>query len=161
MTESSAATSQEDTFQGLVVVGMDASAQGRQALRYAADIAKQRAWKLEVVHCWNAIYPMTPFGVMPPDTSKIIHDSALEVLNKVVSEELGDAPGPNVSKKLIEGSPATILVEESEKADLLVVGSRGHGGFASLALGSVSSACVHHAGCPVLVVRPRAHAKAA
>jgi len=59
-----------------------------------------------------------------------------------------------VSTRVIEGYPAQVLVNASAGADLLVVGNRGHGGFADVLLGSVSTFCVHHARCPVTVIRP-------
>jgi nucleotide-binding universal stress UspA family protein len=61
-----------------------------------------------------------------------------------------------VERRAIEGAPAAVLVKESHNADLLVVGSRWHGGFARLLLGSVSQQCAHHAECPVVIVRPQA-----
>ena len=70
------------------------------------------------------------------------------------AEALAAARGITVERKLENGSPAYALIDASEGADLLVVGSRGHGGFTGLLLGSVSAACVHHAHCPVVVVRP-------
>jgi len=57
-----------------------------------------------------------------------------------------------IERRVVEGRPAAVLVNESQGADLLVVGSRGHGGFAGLLLGSVSQQCAHHAACPVVIV---------
>jgi nucleotide-binding universal stress UspA family protein len=65
-----------------------------------------------------------------------------------------------IERRVSEGAPATVLVDESRQADLLVVGSRGHGGFAGLLLGSVSQQCSHHAACPVVIVHASAQAAA-
>jgi nucleotide-binding universal stress UspA family protein len=62
-----------------------------------------------------------------------------------------------VERRVVEGAPAAVLVEESRRADLLVVGSRGQGGFAQLLLDSVSQQCAHRAECPVVIVRSKAH----
>jgi nucleotide-binding universal stress UspA family protein len=74
----------------------------------------------------------------------------------MVREAIPDAGDVEIERRVIEGAAAAVLVEESRGADLLVVGSRGHGGFAQLLLGSVSQQCAHHAECPVVIVRPRA-----
>jgi nucleotide-binding universal stress UspA family protein len=66
----------------------------------------------------------------------------------------GPQPPRWVSTRVIEGYPAQVLVDASAGADLLVVGNRGHGGFTDVLLGSVSTFCVHHARCPVTVIRP-------
>jgi nucleotide-binding universal stress UspA family protein len=66
-------------------------------------------------------------------------------------EALPDAGDVEVERRVVEGAPGAVLVAESRDADLLVVGSRGHGGFAQLLLGSVSQQCAHHAECPVVI----------
>jgi nucleotide-binding universal stress UspA family protein len=73
----------------------------------------------------------------------------------MVREAIPDAGDIRIERRVVEGAAAAVLVEESRGADLLVVGSRGHGGFAQLLLGSVSQQCAHHAECPVVIVRPR------
>jgi nucleotide-binding universal stress UspA family protein len=141
----------------LIVVGVDASEGAKAALRFALEEAKLRRATLRVVHTWQFGY----IGV-----------SGIEGFSPVVGADLGDvrrtaevaldatlhdvAPDPNgvvIERRVSEGSPATVLVDESRDADLLVVGSRGHGGFAGLLLGSVSQQCAHHAACPVVIVR--------
>jgi nucleotide-binding universal stress UspA family protein len=75
------------------------------------------------------------------------------MLREAVERVRSDHPAVNVETAVIEGLPAQVLVDMSADADLLVVGSRGRGGFSELLLGSVSQQCVHHARCPVTVVR--------
>jgi nucleotide-binding universal stress UspA family protein len=75
------------------------------------------------------------------------------MLRETVERVRSDHPAVNVKTAVIEGPPARVLVDLSADADLLVVGSRGRGGFSELLLGSVSQQCVHHARCPVTVVR--------
>jgi nucleotide-binding universal stress UspA family protein len=73
----------------------------------------------------------------------------------------GDDHTLDVRRSIVEGLAARTLIEMSQGADLLVVGSRGLGGFSSMALGSVGQACVHHAHCPVLIIRPKTREVAA
>ena len=74
-------------------------------------------------------------------------------MEATIREMIPDSGEVQIETRVIEGRPAATLVEESRGADLLVVGSRGHGGFTELLLGSVSHQCAHHAECPVLIVR--------
>lgn len=132
-----------------VVVGIDGSAQSEQALRWAADFAsKSGAW-LDVVTAWD--YPIAYGWSMLPDGWNPGDDMA-----KAQSEAIDSAFGPdrpgNLRTFVREGNPAHVLLFEGRDAELLVVGSRGHGGFAGLLLGSVSAAVAEHATCPVLVV---------
>jgi nucleotide-binding universal stress UspA family protein len=76
-----------------------------------------------------------------------------EDLRQVITAELGEDPPVFVQPHVKQGRPAKVLIEESANADLLVVGSRGHGGFAGLVLGSVSQHVAAYANCPVTVVR--------
>ncbi|HEV8066017.1 MAG TPA: universal stress protein [Acidimicrobiales bacterium] len=139
---------------GRVVVGIDDSDNARQALRCALEVARRWDWHLTVVQAWHLTYPAVPYGMVPPDVSVAVGEAAEESLRRIAKEVLGDSPDVSVTLRAREGFASAILVEESLGAELLVVGSRGRGGFASLTLGSVSSACVHHARCPVLVIRP-------
>lgn len=144
----------EKPHSGLVVVGVDDSEHGRRALAVAACIAKQKGWDLSIVHGWHVAYPTAPFVIPPVDVEPAARAAAESMVSRMELEVLGDEPGIEVSRIIEEGAPSELLVDSSKGADLLVVGSRGRGGFASLTLGSVSSACVHHAHCPVLVLRP-------
>ena len=87
----------------------------------------------------------------------VLDDGTAERLaRRELDEVLGDDPGVVVELLVEEGSAASVLVRESENAELLVVGSRGHGGFVGLLLGSVGQQCAAHARCPVVIVHPTA-----
>ncbi len=140
---------------GKIVVGVDGSAGSRDALRWAFAEAKLRGASLEVVIVWQ--YPITAslptFGAMitPQDFAT---DARTELLAIIAAEGVSaEAPIP-VSTLVAEGNAARALLDASEDADLLVVGSRGHGGFTGVLVGSVSQQCVNHAKCPVVVVHP-------
>lgn len=138
---------------GIVVVGIDDSTGGREALKVAARIARERSWKLLVVHTFQMMYPVAPFAIAPIDIETAGREAAEVILHEIVTEELGESPDIDLEELVEQGPASAVLVEASKDANLLVVGSRGRGGFTSLTLGSVSSACVHHAHCPVLVLR--------
>jgi nucleotide-binding universal stress UspA family protein len=142
---------------GRVVVGIDNSQGARDALRDAAEVARWRNWTLHVVHTWQMSYPVEPYERDLGVVDKALEENATRTVADVEKEVLGEHDGLDVRHTIAEGPPARILVAASDGADLLVVGSRGRGGFTSLALGSVGQACVHHAHCPVLIVRPRTH----
>ncbi|MGO9196192.1 MAG: universal stress protein [Acidimicrobiales bacterium] len=140
---------------GRVVVGVDGSPRSLEALRWAADIARWRNWTLHLVGVWHVAYATSPFAIDYGEIGAAAKDETETLLNHAEKEVLGDDPSLDVRLSVGEGSPAQVLVAASDGADLLVVGSRGLGGFSSLALGSVGQACVHHAHCPVLIIRPK------
>ena len=84
--------------------------------------------------------------------------AAEAALDATVREAIPDVSDVKIEQRVVQGTPGAALVDESHNADLLVVGSRGHGGFASLLLGSVSQQCAHHAACPVVIVRSKPEA---
>jgi nucleotide-binding universal stress UspA family protein len=139
----------------VIVVGVDHSAGARSALRFALEEARLRQTTLRVVHAWQFEYAGANEGLFPgpmaefEDFRQGAEAALAETLKKVVS----DADAVTIERRVEQGAPAGVLVEESRTADLLVVGSRGHGGFAQLLLGSVSQQCAQHAFCPVVIVR--------
>lgn len=141
----------------VVVVGLDHSEGAKAALTLAREEARLRGATLRAVHAWQFGYiGYTGFeGAVPPIGGDIheLHATAEAALDGTLRQTLGDADGVTVEKRTVEGTPTGVLIEESRGADLLVVGSRGHGGFAQLLLGSVSQQCAHHAECPVVIVR--------
>jgi nucleotide-binding universal stress UspA family protein len=137
-----------------IVVGVDGSPGSRTALTWAAAEAADHHTDLVVINVWErTLLPPMGSGSVPhsdlPDTS----GRTAENLMRIIKEELGDVPPVPVQPRLKEGNVAEALIEESADADLLVVGTRGRGGFAGLVLGSVSQHVAAYAKCPVAVVR--------
>lgn len=140
---------------GTVVVGVDGSACGRQALRFAAHEAAVRGCPLVVVRAWSMTTAPRPSGGEPGIVAPLsAYESAVaDEIEAEVRAEFSDSPGCEVRPMPVHDSPADALVAASESAALVVVGSRGHSVVASLLLGSVSEHLVHHAKGPVAVVR--------
>jgi nucleotide-binding universal stress UspA family protein len=136
-----------------IVVGVDGSASSRKALTWAAAEAAEHGADLVVINVWEHTL-LPPAGSVSvsehyvPDPSQRTADDLL----KVIREELGEEPPVLVQPQVKQGRPAKVLIEESAAAELLVVGKRGHGGFAGLVLGSVSQHVAAYAKCPVTVV---------
>lgn len=138
--------------QSRIVVGVDGSDGSKDALRWAARQARFTGASLDVIIAWQ--YPVF-YGWAPayPDD----HNLA-ELAERALADTLDDVFGTNrpvwLRSRVVEGHAAQVLVDASAGAELLVVGSRGYGGFADALLGSVSTYCVHHAHGPVTVIRP-------
>jgi nucleotide-binding universal stress UspA family protein len=141
----------------VVVVGVDGSAGADEALRFAATEASLRGAKLRVVCAWEvpaAVYAGA-WG-LGADQEAGFGDAAQEVADSARGLAARLEPKLEVESHVARGQPADVLVNESQDADLLVVGSRGLGGFKRLLLGSVSQQVAHHAACPVVIVPPAA-----
>lgn len=151
---------------GVVVVGVDGSAGAKAALRWAIAEARVRQTRLRAVHAWAPDYGAGylgggyasmggGYGYVAADAAayvSAVRQAAEEMLEGVVAEMAAEAEGIEIERQAVEGVAAQVLVEAAGADDLLVVGSRGHGGFAGLLLGSVSQQCAHHARCPVVIV---------
>lgn len=144
-----------------IVVGVDSSDPSIEALRYAADEARQHGAALEVVYAFEPPEKIAAFPAMP-DKGRDKRD--VEGAKKKADKELGDwlekvdvdLSDLEVTWTVVPDTrPSRAMIERSEDADLLVVGARGTGGFRGLRLGSVSEQVVRHARCPVLVTRKR------
>jgi nucleotide-binding universal stress UspA family protein len=161
---------------GTVVVGVDGSASSRAALRFAAEEARMRHDTLSVVMAQNlrlkdltAPEPAAGAGGGMSVLAMLVAQPGAEIalaaappqrlsgsnprLQRIVDDELGPTPAVPVDVATWEGRPARVLTDQSTSADLVVVGSRGRGGFRGLLLGSVSQRVAHRAPCPVIVVR--------
>jgi len=135
--------SNQDAHDYRIVVGFDGSKGAIKALEWAADEARRREASLAVVRAW------TPgeYGTYE-EMEQLVRDA----LPGEVSAILPADPARSVELVVRKGTPAKVLLHEARDADMLVVGSRGHGGFTGLLLGSVSQQLVTHAGAPVVVI---------
>jgi nucleotide-binding universal stress UspA family protein len=137
-----------------VVVGVDGSDYSKSALRWAAGEAKTHNAELTVASVWTP--PPTidpPYGHIAWGTDLEPQLQATAILQTTMEEVLGEDPGLVVRREVRGGNPASVLIDLSEGADALVVGSRGHGGFVGMVLGSVSQQVAAHAATTVIVIR--------
>lgn len=136
---------------GPIVVGIDGSDCSREALEWAAEQARLTGDDLVAVTTWE--WPMDyGYPAVWPDNVSFEED-ARHVLEESIEKTLGPDAKDSVILAVVHGAPASTLVAESDRASLLVVGSRGHGEFAGMLLGSVSEFLATHAHCPVVIVR--------
>ncbi len=133
-----------------IVVGIDGSPPAERALDWAIGEAQRRAASLHLVAAW--LYPMA-LGYAFTSTVADVRQSAQDAIDRALAHIDEVAPGIAASGETVEQQPGPALVAAAEGADLLVVGSRGRGGFEGLLLGSVSQYCTRHATCSVVVVR--------
>lgn len=137
---------------GKIVVGADSSPGAVAALRWALNEARIRDASVEVVHAWQYPYmaDMAYLAAAQIDRTELQADAKAQITTAL--ERAGADEDVRIEEYVAEGSAAMVLVERARDADLLVVGTRGHGGFAGLLLGSVSQQVAHHAPCPVVIV---------
>jgi nucleotide-binding universal stress UspA family protein len=136
-----------------VVVGADGSDTARQALDWALEAGRLHRASVEVVHAWFVPYGGgEPFAAAFDSTP--LEDAARRTLDAAVDSAATSGLSVPVTRTLAFGSPAAAVLLAAEDADLVVVGSRGLGGFKGLVLGSTSHHLAHHAPCPVVVVPP-------
>jgi len=133
-----------------IVVGVDGSTSSKQALQWAVGQARLTGAVVDAVICW--LHPVM-YGRAPTSVDRELGHVAEKVLAQAVAEVAGNVPPVKIRENALLGNAAEVLLERSRGAEMLVVGSRGHGGFAGALLGSVGQHCVQHAHCPVVVVR--------
>lgn len=133
-----------------IVVGIDGSEQSKAALRWAIGQARLTGASVDAVTAWR--FPAS-YGLSVVAADLDVEGDATKMLSETLADVVGGTSQVQVRQLVGEGPPAEVLLNAAKDADLLVVGSRGRGGFASAVLGSVSLACVLHATCPVLVFR--------
>lgn len=139
-----------------IVVGVDGSDGSKRALRWAAEEARARGGRLTLVRAW---YPSASlygfgFGLIDAEAVSDLRILAQKQLEEICTENADILDGIDVDCRVVEDLAANALLEAARDADLLVVGTRGHGGFAGLLLGSVSAHCAHHTPCPLVIVPP-------
>jgi nucleotide-binding universal stress UspA family protein len=132
-----------------IVVGVDGSEVAHRALQWAIDEARQRGAVVEAIHAWHqpfvegyAYMGELPLGHFAGEAQSVL-DAAIAAV---------DTTGVTVEPRVIAGGASQVLVEEAKGASMLVVGSRGRGGFGGLLLGSVSQQTAHHAPCPIVII---------
>jgi len=137
-----------------IVVGVDSSPGSAAALAWALKLAAETGAELEAVYAWELSYAW--IDGYAPDIERWSHETevaARERLDAAIDGVLGGQPHyTEIRRTVVEGQPAKALLDRSKEADLLVVGSRGRGGFTGVLLGSGSQQCVHHSRVPVVVV---------
>jgi nucleotide-binding universal stress UspA family protein len=136
-----------------IVVGIDGSETAERALAWAMGQGRAHRATVEVVHAWAFPYAGDPYVAMAFDSAPV-DDAARRTLDAAVDSADTSGLPAAVTRTLTVGSAAASVLQAAEGADLVVVGSRGLGGFQGLVLGSVSYQIVHHATCPVVVVPP-------
>jgi nucleotide-binding universal stress UspA family protein len=140
---------------GGVVVGDDGSPGAALAVEYAVGEAQRRHTTLHVVHAWTIVTAATPASERPGYVPPLQDFEAATLVEERgrVEQLVGTDPGVPVQVHVVHGAPARVLIDASATADVVVVGTRGLGGFASLVLGSVADQCIRHCAGPVVVVR--------
>jgi len=140
-----------ESTDGPIVVGVDGSEASKHALRWAGQQSHMTGTPLHALMAWRI--PANAYGLSAPlPDSYDFGPDAQRILDEAVRDVLGEHPSAEISVGVVEGFPAVALLQAASTASLLVVGSRGHGAFAGMLLGSVSAHCVAHAPCPVVVV---------
>jgi nucleotide-binding universal stress UspA family protein len=137
-----------------IVVGVDGSGHSERALEWAVCEAGLRQVPLTVIAVHQPVISYWGSAVSYPEDHAMtvrFRDAAREQTDKVI-DRLGERTPPQVNINAVSGSPAEELLAAGEGADLLVLGTRGAGGFARLVMGSVTSQVTHHAHCPVVVI---------
>jgi len=140
-----------------IVVGVEGSGGAKAALRWAVREAQYRDAIIDVVTTYASTYvPASPdFNYVPLDPVNLeaeVHKMQGHVIDEAVAELGGTTI--EIRRRVLRGRPADTLITVAEGAMMLVVGSRGRGGFRGLLLGSVSQTIAHHGTCPVVIVRP-------
>jgi nucleotide-binding universal stress UspA family protein len=143
------------TDHSAIAVGVDGSDCSEKALGWAVEEAVRRGCTLRVIHAWYHLGQAAGLGLATLADPQVLHDSSQAMVERMVGPWREKYPDADITVTLAETAPVTALIEASRTADLVVVGSRGHGGLATLMLGSVSNALAHHSECPVVIVRGR------
>jgi nucleotide-binding universal stress UspA family protein len=136
-----------------IVVGVDGSDSSKDALRWAVRQAELTGSSIDAVIAWHYPVIMGGYGYGPAAAVVDFAEIAAKTLADAIANAVDPASRVLIATSVVEGNAAQVLLKASAGADLLIVGSRGHGGFTGALLGSVSQHCVHHATCPLVIVR--------
>src|ERR1700689_1014306 len=148
-------SAQEYAKEPRIVVAVDGSESSLSALRWAIRQAVLTGAALDAVAAWHNPVAAASYGYVQLGTAEDYDFKGLteKVLADAISSNLAPDSDVRLRSHVIEGNASQVLIEAPDGAELLVVGSRGHGGFTEALLGSVSQHCVHYAHCPVVVIR--------
>ncbi|THJ67465.1 universal stress protein [Arthrobacter echini] len=130
-----------------IVVGVDGSASSVAALQLAASLMPLAGEVIHAVAAWQQPFVLSPYTPMEWNYEEV----SQRALDQALTDAFPDGGPAGLESRTVQGAPAPVLIEESKHASMVVVGSRGLGGFAGLLLGSVSSAVAERVSCPVLV----------
>ena len=144
-------TAEESAGTGRIVVGVDGSESSLEALAWAARQAHFTGSTLEIITTWE--WPSSYGWAVPVPNDFDPEEDVRKALESAVEKVRAEYPDVRVDPRVVSGHPAPVLVEASKGADLLVVGSRGHGEFVGMLLGSCGEYCATNAHCPVLIFR--------
>jgi nucleotide-binding universal stress UspA family protein len=145
-----------------IVVGVDGSEESRAALAWAVEEGRLRQAPVLAIHAWEVPMVPAPTGLVPPSVEAVgdlteLREDAASLVETMVREIAGDAADVEIRPLTVEDKPVRALLDAAERNDaqMIVVGSRGHGGFVSLLIGSTSDQVARHATCPVVIHRQR------
>ena len=145
-----------------IVVGVDGSEESRAALDWAVEEGRLRQAPVLAIHAWEVPLVPAPTGLVPPSVEVVgdlteLREDAASLVETMVREIAGDAADVEIRPLTVEDKPVNALLDAAERNDaqMIVVGSRGHGGFVSLLIGSTSDQVARHATCPVVIHRQR------
>jgi nucleotide-binding universal stress UspA family protein len=145
-----------------IVVGVDGSAESRAALAWALEEGRLRQAPVLAIHAWELPVVATATGLVPPSVEVVgdvteLRQGAADLVETMVREVAGDAADVEVTPLAVDDKPVNALLDAAEKNDaqMIVVGSHGHGGFVALLIGSTSDQVARHATCPVVIHRQR------
>ena len=145
-----------------IVVGVDGSEESRAALVWAVEEGRLRQAPVLAIHAWEVPMVPAPTGLVPPSVEVVgdlteLREDAASLVETMVREIAGDAADVEIRPLTVEDNPVNALLDAAERNDaqMIVVGSRGHGGFVSLLIGSTSDQVARHATCPVVIHRHR------
>lgn len=145
-----------------IVVGVDGSEESRAALAWAVEEGRLRQAPVLAIHAWEVPMVPAPTGLVPPSVEVVgdlteLREDAADLVETMVREIAGDAADVEIRPLTVEDKPVNALLDAAERNDaqMIVVGSRGHGGFVSLLIGSTSDQVARHATCPVVIHRQR------
>jgi nucleotide-binding universal stress UspA family protein len=145
-----------------IVVGVDGSEESRAALAWAVEEGRLRQAPVLAVHAWEMPMMPAPTGLVPPSVEVVgdlteLREDAADLVETMVRETAADAADVEIRPLTVEDKPVNALLDAAERNDaqMIVVGSRGHGGFVALLIGSTSDQVARHATCPVVIHRQR------